>query len=229
MTKVKNPFITSHFLTNSFHSIFDNNLLPFFIKKVEKGDVIFHSNSSHKYSYYVKSGIIKNYIINPCGKEKVLFFYKTGGLFGFQNINTKKLTITEAVAVMDCELYQFEYEIFHEFIRNSPEYYTVFLEYIFNMMILKTEEVIELSFYTVIERLSELLLILAEEHQRNKVISELTLIPYNNEEFSCMLGVCRNSISNALAILQEQNIIEKKRNGIIIKDLKRLKDFITQE
>lgn len=228
MTKIINPFITSHSLANSFNSIFENNLLPFLIKKVKDGDVIFHSNSSHKYCYYVKSGIIKNYIINPAGKEKVLFFYKTGCLFGFQNMNTKKLTMTEAIAVMDCELYQFEYEIFHEFIRNSPEYYSIFLEYIFNMMILKTEEVINLSFYTAIERLVELLLILEEEHQRNKVLSEQIVIPYNNEELSCMLGVCRNSISNSLAILQEQNIIEKKRNGIIIKDMQKLNNFITQ-
>jgi len=229
MTKIINPFITSQSHTNSFNLIFDNNLLPYSIKNVKKGDVIFHSNSPHIYSYYVKSGIIKNYIINPAGKEKVIFFYKIGSLFGFQNINTEKQTMTEAVALMDCELYQFEYEIFHEFIRNSPEYCSKFLEYIFNMMILKTEEVINLSFYTAIERVSELLLILEEEHQRNKVLTKPTLIPYNNEELSCMIGVCRNSISNSLAILQEQNIIEKKRNGIIIKDINRLKNFIMQD
>lgn len=225
MSKCINPFISSNEQLKLFTDIFSNHLVPFSKKKVKKDDIIFHPQSSHQYSYYVKSGLIKISAFGYEGKEKVLFFHQSGSLFGFQNINLKKITITKATAVTDSVLYQFEYEFFHEFLRNSPDYFSLFLSYIFNMMVLQAEEAINLSFYPTNERLAGLLIILEEEY--NGSARENELLPYNNDDLASMLGVCRNSISHAIGLLQADNILKKKRNGIIIKDLQKLKEYAT--
>jgi CRP-like cAMP-binding protein len=223
MKKIINQFISSDEQLDSFSNIFTNSLIPFTKKKIKKDDFIFHPDSPHKYSYYVKTGLIKISAISGEGKEKALFFHEPGSIFGFQNLNHPKLTITQASAVIDSELYQFEYEFFNEFLRNSPDYFSFFLSYIFQMMVLQTQEVINLSLYTTNERLAGLLLILEEENNKDSSIN--ALLPYSNQELASMLGVCRNSISNAIGILHNTQIIEKKRNGVIIKDLNRLKEF----
>lgn len=223
MTKMINQFIASDQLDESFDNLFIYHLLPYYVKKLKKGDVIFEPNSYHKYSYYVKSGLVKICIVSPEGKEKTLFFHEPGSIFGFQNINYHKQTITRASAISDTELYQFDFDIFYEYIKNSPTYFSSFLDYIFQMFILQTEEVVNLSFYTTIERFAALLLVLVDEQgqQYDGCIS------FNNEELSAMIGASRNSISSAISILKKFGVIEKRRNGIIIKDFKRLQDIVT--
>lgn len=223
MEKMINPFISGDDGLDLFDNIFLNHLVPFSKKKIKKDEIIFHPNCSHKYSYYVKSGLIKISAIGSEGKEKDVFFHEPGSLFGFQNINLKKKTITKATAVTDSELYQFEYDFFHEFLRNSPEYFSLFLSYIFKWVILLTEETTNQSLYTTSERLAGLLVILEEEF--NKGIKEKVPLPFKNEELAAMLGVSRNSISHAIGLLQSNQIIEKKRNGIIVKNLQKLEEF----
>lgn len=226
MKKIINPFISGDDGLDLFNDIFLNHLLPFSVKRMKKDEIVFHPDCSHKYCYYVKDGLIKISVISVEGKEKDLFFHGIGSIFGFQNFNNSKVTITRASAVIDSELYQFEHNLFHELLRNSPDHFSLFLSYIFNMFFLLAHEVINLSCYTTNERLSGLLVILEKKFNSGQI--EGTTLPYNNEELATILGVSRNSISSAVTFLQAEQIIEKKRNGIIVKDFRKLIKYATK-
>lgn len=221
--KIINQFISDESLPSDFSDLFDKQLIPYSIKKFEKGEIIFRPDELHKYSYYVKKGIVKINMLNREGKEKVLFFHKTGSIFGFQNIQGDKLTVTTASALIRCELYQFEFDYFYQFVQNNQRYFSVLLRYIFEMMVLQSAEVVNLSYYTTLERLSALLAVLAKEYGGSATAD--ILIPFNNDELSAMIGASRNSVSNAIAILSHKRIISKKRNTVIIHDLRRLEEL----
>lgn len=206
-----------------FEGIFINKLFPVSKKKFNKNDMILCFNKSNQFSYFVKSGSVKIFATNYEGNEKILFIHEAGSLFGFQIFSYNEMKLAKAVALEDTVLYQFETEVFYEFIRNSPDYFAFFLNYIYKLLASQTKEVISLSLFNTDVRLADLLVKLEKKYNRD--LNKNVFLPFNNEDLASILGVSRNTISNAITKLYEEKIIEKKRNGLIIKDFERLQKY----
>lgn len=224
MSKIIKQFLNDDNLSPSIRDIFTQKLIPFTVKNMEKGEILWYENENHNYSYYVESGIIKLHATTQEGREKALFFYTTGSLLGFQNFAKDKKTITVATAVLPTKLYAVQFDLFYKFIAENSQYLSALIEYIFHHMNIETQEIVNISFYNTTERLAALLVFLSDDYSKKEGIGK-TFIPLNNDELGNMVGACRNSISRALSVFQNQNMIHKKRGGLIITDLNSLKEF----
>lgn len=224
MSKIIKQFLNDDDLSPSIRDIFTQKLIPFTVKNMEKGEILWHENENHIYSYFIESGIIKLHATTREGREKALFFYTSGSLLGFQNLAKDKKTITVATTIVPTKLYAVRFDLFYQFITENPHYLSAFTEYIVHHMNIETQEIVNISFYNTTERLAALLVLLSDDYSKKEVMDKI-LIPLNNDELGNMVGACRNSISRTLSVLQNQNMIYKKRGGLVITDLNSLKEF----
>lgn len=223
MAKIMNQFLNANDLSPCIKDIFTQRLVPFKIKKLEKGELLWAENEEHLDSYFIQNGIIKLHTSTKDGREKTLFYYRNGSLLGFQNFSPSKATITTATAILSTTLYAVESSLFYTFVTEHPQYLSAFTSYIFHHMAVAAQEIANISLYNTAERLNDLLVLLAEECRGNgygKIV-----VPFNNEELATMVGACRNSVSSALSVLQKQKLICKGKGNLTIIDLKRLREY----
>ncbi len=223
MPKIMRPFLSDCDSPSCIQDIIIQQLVPSTKCNLTEGEILWHENEYHPYTYFVKKGMVKLHLITREGREKSLFYYTTGAWFGFQGLNEGKMTITTATAILPTTLYKVEFALLYAYIKNHPEYLSALTNYVFHHMVLEAQEIVNISLYNTAERLNVLLVHLAEEYQeegQNRV-----LIPLSNEEIGNMVGASRNSVSSAISALREQKLVRKQRGGLIITDLKRLKEY----
>jgi CRP-like cAMP-binding protein len=201
--------------------IFYKKLVPCTLRHLRKGEFIWRAKEAHRYCYLIGSGLIKLYVVTDDGREKTLFFYTGGAVFGFQNLSNIRMTITNAVAMLPTTLHAADFSNFYELIADSREYSRAMTEYLFYHMTADVQEMVDISLSNADERLAALLVILADEYLKSER-GEL-LIPLNNDELASMVGACRNSVYNVLSSFQKQNLIIKHRSKVEIVDLDRLR------
>ncbi len=223
MAKIMQQFLKDDDLCPSIREIFAKKLVPCTVRHLKKGEILWHDKELHEYCYLIENGMIKLHVITKDGREKALFYYAQGSLFGFQNLSKEKLTMTTATAILPTTLYAVEFSLFFTFITETPQYLCALTTYIFHHMAIEAEEIVNLSLYNTEERLAALLVLLAKEYPKNK--QGKILIPFKNEELATMVGASRNSVSNALSLFQKQKLIYKQRGSLVVNDLDRLKEY----
>lgn len=224
MDKTMNQFLDDDDLSPCIQDIFTQQLVPFSVKKLQKGEPLWEENEVHPYSYFIQSGMIKLHSGTKNGREKTLFYYKKGSLLGFQNLAPNKTTITTATAILPSTVYVVEFSPFYTFIIEHPQYLSALTSYIFHHMSVSALEVVNLSLYNTVDRLARLLVLLAEESTPNR--NNQLVLSFNNEELATMVGSCYNSVSSALSTLQKQKLINKRRGNLIITDLVGLRNYV---
>lgn len=224
MTKIMKQFLNDSDLSSCIQDIFTQQLVPCTMRNLKEGEILWHEKEHHPYCYLIKKGMIKLHVINKDGREKALFYYTKGSCLGFQGLAKKKLTITIATAILPTTIYAVEFPLFHAFITKNPKYLSALTNYIFHHMAVEAQEIVNIALYNTAERLNVLLVNLAEEYQEKK--QDNVVIPFNNEELGTMVGASRNSVSNAISILQKQKLIRKQRGRLVITDLEGLKEYI---
>ena len=94
---------------------------------------------------------------------------------------------------------------------------------LFGLLSMKTNEVINSSFYAASQRVAILLLALAQDVEDRQVSpTDEIVLPYTNNDIAEMLGVSRNSVTSSISRMQEQGILKKGRSNICVVDMKGL-------
>lgn len=223
MAKIMQQFLKDDDLGPSIRGIFAKQLVPCTVRHLRKGEILWREKELHQYCYFIEYGMVELHVITKEGREKVLFYYTNGSLLGFQNLSKEKMTMTTAAAILPTKLYAMEFSLFYNYILGNPQYLSALTSYIFHHMAIEAEEIVNISLYNTVERLAALLVLLADEYPKNKQ-GEM-LIPIKNEELAAMIGVCRNSVCNALSTFQKEKLIRKQRGGLIVTDLDRLREY----
>lgn len=227
MVTLVNPFIDDDKLSQSLYKeIFQDDRFGGTFIKVPRGEALFWAGEQDDNIYYVKKGLFKLVMTTEEGNEKVLFFHGKGTLVGFHGLRKEKLPLSNAIALIDSEVYAVKSDLFFEYLKAHPDIFYSFTKYIFQILQIQAYDSVNISFYTAEQRLAAFLVVLAGEIG---VIEGEILLSYTNDELADVLGFHRNSITNAIASLAKRGYVQKVRNGIIILDLKKLKDFVNKE
>ncbi|SHJ76758.1 cAMP-binding domain of CRP or a regulatory subunit of cAMP-dependent protein kinases [Dethiosulfatibacter aminovorans DSM 17477] len=178
----------------------------------KKNSTIDNSHSVSKYVYLVKSGCIKQSIIDYDGYERTLLLLKKGDLFGeityFCGDDNKVITNS----FTNSEIEEIPISVFDEIIsqHSSVNYYINLM--ISNKFRILLAQLQDSSFRNVEERLINLLIRLSYQHGEETNNGIKITHQFTHEDLAQMISSTRSTVSRKLKILEKKGIIEINKN-----------------
>jgi CRP-like cAMP-binding protein len=201
---------------------FSNGTIPYVTRQLGTGDYLFREGEETINTFYITKGLVRLFSVTEDGYSKTLFYHKAKTLIGFQYFREDPHSILNAVCCTPCEVFAIRSTGFRTLLIHNAEASFAMNQYVFEMMALLAREAVNASLFSVLQRLAALLIVLAEEQNGG---APPVLIPYSNQELAEMLGVHRNSVTNAVSSLKAAGCIEKKNSGLIIVYFGKLKSI----
>lgn len=222
----KNHVISSSLSQDEVEAMLKHAEAEYTIKRIPKNGVLFWESEPHEYHYFLVEGTIAIYAFDRAGRKKLIDFYAPGSFIGYQFLRDNNMPMTTAQAQEDSLVISIPKKSFFLALHASPDFADAVVRYLFGLLSMQTQEVINASFYVASQRIPLLLLDLAQDVLLEKGETEEGIIlPYGNNDIAEMLGMSRNSVTTSISRLQAQGVIEKHRNSIKIIDLTKLDEI----
>lgn len=198
-------------------------------KKLSKGEYLFMPYDVCDSLYVVKSGIIEIFQIGAEGKKIVLHHAAKGAFLGDTILFNEGKYEAHAYAIKDSDLLAIEKEGFENLIYTYPEIGIGMLAD-FGKRIRKLKSfAAEIALNDVGKRIIRLLLELAgNERVDGKNAVTLTNVP-TQDEMAFRIGTVREVLCRGLHRFEKENLIKVKRGKVIIYDVDKLRDMVSEE
>ena len=183
-------------------------------------------NAAH-HLYYVSSGLIKTYKSTEGGKELVTGMFKEGDFLGqLSLINPKGTYLETAMATELSEIYSIPKMDFMHLLEENREVSSKFMELISSDLIDAQQQLVNLAYSPVRQRLAGALLKLQQRGLIQNESHEGIDIP--REDLAGMVGTATETAIRTLSDLKQEGIIRMgKSRRIIIADPKKLEHIAT--
>lgn len=221
----KNQAISTSLSQEEVEAMLKHAEAEYTIKRVPKNGMLFWESEPHEYHYFLIEGMIEIYAVDRSGRKKSIDFYAPGSFIGYQFLSSNGLPMTTARAQENSVVISIPKSSFFKTLHASPDFADAVVKYLFGLLSMQTQEVINASFYVASQRVPLLLLDLARDVMQEQGDEGEIVLPYGNSDIADMLGVSRNSVITSISRLQSQGVIEKQRNSIRIIDLDKLDEI----
>jgi len=192
-------------------------------KRFRNGEIIFHKGMPGDSMIAVLSGQVRISAPGIDGREIVLNTIEPGQVFGEIALVDGGPRTAEAAAATDCELVFLDRRDFVPFLESHPSLAQALLLIVCQRLRQTTEQVEDVMFLQLPERLARKLLQLAASHGRQ--IQEGTRIEsgLSQRELGNLLGLSRESINKQLASWHRQGVLSIDGGVITIANLEELR------
>jgi len=172
----------------------------------------------------VNKGLIKIYMTNFSGNEKLMWFLKELTLIPNHLLYTFDKRI---VAEENSEVLYVEKEQFLNFILSSQNNLDIILQQFYKRYALCIQEILNESSYSsktkVYKFIIQLVEILGKKDEQGQIIIEN--LP-SRKDIASIVGTHRSNVTRYITELEKLAILEKRKGAIIVKDLDGLKKMI---
>lgn len=191
-----------------------------------KGELLHRKGDPATYIYEIVRGKMRMCSISSEGKEFWLDQFDAGDTFGEQRFIDNRNRSHTVIAQTDCEVALLLRDDFDKLCSQYHEIYHALL--IVNVEYVRTaSEIIEdMGMMGVRQRLAKLLCKLAARYGISHKEGIMLDIDISQDNIGNLIGASRQSISKALFALRQQNIIETRRQKLIINNLGKLQSMI---
>lgn len=181
------------------------NKKPAFILKKEK--ILFPDNRI----FFIKNGLIKQYLIDSYGKEKTFLILRRGDLFGEVSYIQKNQNYAYSEAIIDTQLYEIEEKDWKE-LSTSP----IFLEKINQLLSMKVKIILhqlhDASFLNMKSRLYSSLLRLGIQKGLEIEDGFELRIQLSHDEISKIVNCSRENATRIINELESEGKIKRLKN-----------------
>ncbi len=182
----------------------------------QKGAMIFHAGSPGKNVYFLESGQIKIYHLNPGGREALLWFCLPGEIFGLTEVSHGGGRQVYAQACEDSRLLTVDRTQFKEFLATRPAAAMLVIDVLSWRLRGLGHVIQEIVASDVTERVFHLILRLAESYG-HRVGADVHLgIHITHQEMANMIGCTRQSVTSALGMLRRLGVLSFQSQHIHI-------------
>ena len=201
---------------------------PYTVRHLPANTVLFWEGEPCPNHYFLAEGRIELYKVDSSYRKRSIDFYGPGCFFGYQIMRPTDLPMTTARACVDSQLIVIPRDSYFKALHGCPRFADLTVRTLFGLLSMKTNEVINSSFYAASQRVAILLLALAQDVEDRQVSpTDEIVLPYTNNDIAEMLGVSRNSVTSSISRMQEQGILKKGRSNICVVDMKGLERIAT--
>ncbi|MGB5820791.1 MAG: response regulator [Saonia sp.] len=197
-------------------------------KTYEKKDFVFREGDAAHKLFFVQNGIIKTYRSTESGKEFVTGIYKAGDFMGQLSLLNQEGTYLETATVLqDAEVFDIPKTDFTHLLYANKEVAQKFIGIISNNLIEVQEQLVDMAYATVRQRVAKALLMLYNKGIIKDVANEGIDIP--REDFAGIIGTATETAIRALSEFKEEGLITmgSSRRVVLLKkdELQHVADF----
>ncbi len=194
--------------------------------KYKKKGLIFAEGSATSALYFIESGVVKTFKTSEKGKELVTGFHNSGHFLGQLSLLSDAKTYTEsAIVIEDAEIYKIPQLDFEFLINGNKEVANKFIHLISNNMVEIQDQLINIAFATVRERLAKALLEIL--NSRILIDNQSDGISITREDLAGIVGTATETTIRMLTEFKEEGIITfDAARKIYINDKKVLEDIV---
>ncbi len=185
----------------------------------DKGELLFLEGQPCRGLYVVKSGQVRVFKSSAEGKEQVLLVAKPGQSFNDVPVFDGSSNPASASALEPSTVYIIPKETILSLLSGCPAAAAILKIFATRLRHL-TSLVEDLSFRTVVSRLSKMLLDLAVAEGGEAAVPRLT-----QDEMAARLGTVRDVIGRGLRALEKEGAIRIQAGRIVVTDRRKLKDL----
>lgn len=185
---------------------------------VRRGQILFSPGETDEIIFLLKRGRVQLYKLSPDGRKLVLSVIEPDTFFGQMSLLGQQMASTFAEAVEDSTICIMTRDDIETIITDKPKVGMRLLE-VLGQRLLETETRLEeVAFKRVPARVASLLLRLSEGSSPREVA-------LSHQEIAEMLGVYRETVTNALDRLKADGAVEIGRRRIRLTDEDLLRQF----
>ena len=199
------------------------------VRRVPKGAMVIWPGEPDGNHYYLAEGSVECFRVDRAGRKKVIDRYGKGTFFGFHILRDECMPMSTMQCEEDCTLLVIPKESFFRLLHGSPAFADRAIRYLFGLLSMQTNEMLNQSFFDTGQRVPMLLADLATERADETDEDGTVLLALGNNEIADMLGVSRNSVTTVISRLASQGVVEKQRNAIRVLDVERLSEIAQME
>ena len=194
-------------------------------KRYRTGEIIFHKGMPGDSMMAVLAGQVRISAPGADGREIVLNTIEPGEVFGEIAIIDGGPRTAEAAAAKDCELLFLDRRDFLPFLESRPSLALALLLVVCRRLRQTTEQVEDVMFLALPERLARKLVELAESHGRPTPEGVRIEHRLSQRELGNLLGLSRESINKQLSAWHRQGILNTDGGVITLVDIDALRQI----
>ncbi len=193
------------------------------LKRLDKGEILFHEGSSYQGFYVVRSGVLKIFRSSPSGKEQVLRMVGPGDSFAEAPMGDKRAFPASVQAEKAAEVILVPVDAFRDHMMRNPELAMRILASMAAQMRHLVTLVDDLTLKNVEARFSLYLIRLSGKPTPDK--GERVEIPVTWQVLASHLGCTSESLSRLLKFLKNRGTIETSGRVVTILEPADLSSF----
>ncbi len=184
------------------------------------GTVVYRTEEITDGLFYLREGLVKQFISTPSGIEKVIGLVKPDCLFGEALLLNRCPAQSTAVAVLDSTIYVFSRRTMQDLLRTHPDLLFEIARSLSFKIRLLTSQVWVMASEDSTAKIGKVLYLLTRDSPDATQTIHLT-----HQALADLAGVHRVTASNVLASMVKEGTIESRRGSIVIKQRDRLTKY----
>lgn len=188
---------------------------------IKKGQVVFMEGARPSGIYCINQGKIKITKLGNEGKEKIIRLAKPGDIVGYKSLITNGTFTATAIALEDSKLCFVQKADFLEILMNNHQFSSKFTELLCRNLSETEEDLVDMAYKSVRERLAEALLLIKSKFQEEGSKEDYE-INITREDLANLVGTAKETVIRLLSEFKQEGIIESSGRKIIIKNEKSL-------
>ena len=185
-------------------------------RRYGKGQFIFQQGDPGLCLYLVESGKVKIASFSSEGKGLVLNLLGPGNFFGELALLDGEPRSADAVAQEPCQLLLLQRDDFMHFLEARPHVAIKLLATVSRRLRHTTQQAEDIIFFDLPARLARVLLELAEAERTSTEGEWVIASRPTQAELAEMVGATRESINKWLGVFEDQGLLRRERNQLVI-------------
>lgn len=192
-----------------------------------KDDFIIRPGDTPPGVFYIYRGIVKAYDITKYNEENLLIIRKNEELFPliWALTGSERHVVYQALA--PTTTWQISRETFLKAIEKRPEAMAPLLDMAIEMYRLHSERILNLEYRTVRERIISFLLTMSRRFGKSTPEGILIDVPLRHQDIASSVNASRETASRELAALEVKGLIKNRQTLILLRDIKGLRKFLS--
>jgi len=190
------------------------------VRKFNKKDTIFYEGDVALSLFFVVSGKIKTFKMNEDGKEYTVGLHKAGEFLGYIALLTEHPYEVSAAALEDCEICVIPKEDFVGLVHRNHDVSMNFIKMLSNNLVEKEQQLIELAYNSVRQRVADALLSLSDKYRVEG--EERFTMSISRNDLASLVGTATESLIRSLSDLKDEGLISIKGSQVSIENHKGL-------